>query len=70
MEKLMKRCECEHDAHPGTGQRHIYSIHPYGSKFPQVDIVGVRTPVGLFHVCRHCSTTCYSEYPKVELTHP
>lgn len=71
-------CECEHAAHfpedvPETGVTHTPNgnpAHNYGAVFVESNVVGVRTPYGIFHVCRDCAADCYQNYHQVELRQP
>lgn len=67
-------CECEHAAHfPEDAYPNIVKTpngnhaHNYGAIFLHAGIVGVRTPYGVFHVCRDCAGDCYQNFPQVEL---
>lgn len=62
----MMECECEHAAHFPEDKKLTLNGNPghkYGAKFSPDYIVPVKTPYGIFRVCKDCANDCYQHFP-------
>ena len=63
-QRQMKTCECEHVGHtePGEHTPNGNPGHKYLAKYHDSYVKRVKTPYGVFQLCRDCAEDCYHTY--------
>lgn len=69
-----RRCECEHIAHASSEYPlEIKALTPNGNpghefytQFNERAIVHVRSPYGIYRVCKDCAADCMHDYPVIQ----